>query len=76
MFVHVTEASSSGQPSEMTSKGRVLVADDELALVRAYSRTLASQGYEVKTARMASRPASCWSKGASTRSSPTCRCPG
>jgi EAL domain-containing protein (putative c-di-GMP-specific phosphodiesterase class I)/CheY-like chemotaxis protein len=50
MFVHATEASSTGPGPEAASKGRVLVADDELALVRAYSRTLAGQGYEVKTA--------------------------
>lgn len=50
MFVHATEASSAGPGPETMSKGRVLVADDELALVRAYSRTLAGQGYDVKTA--------------------------
>jgi EAL domain-containing protein (putative c-di-GMP-specific phosphodiesterase class I)/CheY-like chemotaxis protein len=50
MVVQATEASSSGLLPETTTKGRVLVADDELALVRAYSRTLAMQGYEVKTA--------------------------
>jgi EAL domain-containing protein (putative c-di-GMP-specific phosphodiesterase class I)/CheY-like chemotaxis protein len=37
-------------PVAALSRGRVLVADDELALVRAYARSLVAQGYDVISA--------------------------
>ena len=46
MFLEATDPSAHAS----VAKGRVLVADDELALARAYSRMLAVQGYEVRTA--------------------------
>jgi EAL domain-containing protein (putative c-di-GMP-specific phosphodiesterase class I) len=50
MFVEAVVGSARERSPSAPARGRVLVADDELALVRAYARMLSTQGYEVKAA--------------------------
>jgi DNA-binding response OmpR family regulator len=53
----------------MTSKGRVLVVDDEHSIRRAVGRALTARGYDVRLATDGEQP-SAWRR----RSSPTSSC--
>lgn len=50
MGTKTTVTGSSDAHSMLSVKGRILVVDDELAIVRAYTKSLGANGYQVETA--------------------------